>query len=60
MAKSKLQKNLSVTAKGILNIDGDKITIEIEDVGDKNLAEALDIFDGKTVAIKCSHDKDMV
>jgi hypothetical protein len=51
MAKSKITEKHNLTAEGVLNITGDKIVLEVEDLGSRNLAAMLKNFDGELVKI---------
>lgn len=51
MAKSKIVEKHNLAAEGVLNITGDKIVIEVEDLGSRNLATMLKSFDGQLVKI---------
>lgn len=50
---SKISKNYSLKAKGILNVDMDTkiITLSVEDSGDVNLAELISDMNGMDVNI---------
>lgn len=54
----KITKNYKVSAQGTLYVDGDAITISIEDKGDFNLAQLLSDFDGKAVKLSVAYDED--
>ncbi len=56
MAKVKLKEGHSFTGEGILNIDTDtgNVSLEVEDIGVKNLATLLDKFNGALVKISVS------
>lgn len=51
MAKSKITEKHNLAAEGVLNISGDKIVLEVEDLGSRNLAAMLKSFDGELVKI---------
>lgn len=51
MAKSKIVEKHNLAAEGVLNISGDKIVLEVEDLGSRNLATMLKGFDGQLVKI---------
>ena len=51
MAKSKIQEKHNLSVEGVLNIKDDKIVIEVEDLGDRNLATMMKSFDGDLVKI---------
>lgn len=54
----KMQKNYKVSGSGVLNINGDKIIISVEDKGDFNLANVLADLDGCSVKFSFSYDED--
>lgn len=54
----KMQKNYKISGSGVLCIDGDEITICVEDKGDFNLASVLADLDGKPVKFNFSYDED--
>ncbi len=51
MAKSKIVEKHNLSVEGVLNIKDDKIVIEVEDLGSRNLAAMLESFDGQLVKI---------
>lgn len=51
MAKSKIVEKHNLSVEGVLNIQDDKIVLEIEDLGNRNLATMLKSFDGQLVKI---------
>lgn len=51
MAKSKIQEKHNLSVEGVLNITDDKIIIEVEDLGSRNLATMMKSFDGQLVKI---------
>ena len=53
-----MKKNYKVSGSGVLNIDGDKIIVSVEDKGDFNLAYVLSELDGCAVKFSFSHDED--
>ena len=53
-----MKKNYKVSGSGILNIDGDKITISVEDKGDFNLANVLEDLNECSVKFSFSYDED--
>lgn len=53
-----MKKNYKVSGSGVLNIDGDLITISCEDRGEFNLARVLADLDGCSVKFSFSHDED--
>lgn len=54
----KMQKNYKISGSGVLNINGDKIIISVEDKGDFNLANVLADLDGCSVKFSFSYDED--
>ena len=53
-----MKKNYKVSGSGVLNIDGDVITISVEDKGDFNLANVLADLDECSVKFSFSYDED--
>lgn len=53
-----MKKNYKISGSGVLNIDGDMITISVEDRGEFNLAVVLADLDGRDVKFSFSHDED--
>jgi len=60
MAKAKINESHTLSAEGFLNITGDKIMIEAEDVGEKNLADLLIKFNGELVKFSIKKNDDIV
>lgn len=54
----KMTKNYKVSGSGVLGIDGDMITVSVEDKGDFNLARVLADLDGCAVKFSFSYDED--
>lgn len=54
----KMQKNYKVSGSGILNIEGDTITICVEDKGEFNLANVLSELNECSVKFSFSYDED--
>ena len=54
----KMTKNYKVSGNGVLFIDGDTITISIEDKGEFNLASVLSDLNDKPVKFSFSYDED--
>lgn len=54
----KMTKNYKVSGSGILDIDGDMITICVEDKGEFNLANVLSDLNGCSVKFSFSYDED--
>ena len=59
MAKSKLQEKHTISVKGLLGFNGDAITVDVEDVGTKVLAELVKSMNGQEVAINFSYDNEI-
>ena len=55
-----MKKNYKVLGSGILNIDGDIITIAVEDKGEFNLAKVLSDLNECAVKFSFSYDEDYV
>lgn len=54
----KMIKNYKISGSGILSIDGDMITICVEDKGEFNLARVLSDLNGCDVKFSFSYDED--
>ena len=54
----KMTKNYKISGSGILCIDGDAITICVEDKGEFNLALVLSDLNEKPVKFNFSYDED--
>lgn len=54
----KMTKNYKVSGSGVLNIDGDTITVCVEDKGEFNLANVLSDLNGCSVKFSFSYDED--
>ena len=54
----KVIKSMKVSASGILNIDDDDISIEVEDIGVFSLKKLLVNFDGYKIKLSCSYDEE--
>ena len=54
----KMTRHYKVSGNGVLSIDGDMITISIEDKGDFNLASVLSDLNEKPVKFSFSYDED--
>ena len=54
----KMTKNYKVSGSGVLDINGDIITICVEDKGEFNLARVLADLDGCAVKFSFSYDED--
>ena len=61
MAKSKIVETHRVSAEGILDIDTDTgmIVLDVEDIGEKNLADLLVKFNGANVKVVVSLNADV-
>ena len=53
-----MKKNYKVSGSGFLTIDGDKITILVEDKGEFNLANVLSDLNECSVKFSFSYDED--
>lgn len=51
MAKSKITEKHNLSVEGVVSIIGDKIVLEVEDIGSRNLAAMMKSFDGQLVKI---------
>lgn len=57
---SKVSKRSSANIKGLLEIDGDKILVHVEDVAESyNLAGFIKEFDDMEVLVSVSHKEDL-
>ena len=56
----KMTKNYKVSGSGVLYIDGDSISIDVEDKGEFNLAAVLSNLNNKPVKFSFSYDEDYV
>ena len=56
----KMTKNYKVSGSGVLDIDGDMITVCVEDKGEFNLASVLSDLNGCSVKFSFSYDEDYV
>ena len=54
----KVTKSMKVSASGMLNIEDGGIFIEVEDVGTFDLKKLLADFNGRTIKLSCSYDKE--
>ena len=54
----KMTKNYKVSGSGVLDINGDVITISVEDKGDFNLAKVLSDLNRCAVKFSFSYDED--
>jgi hypothetical protein len=53
-----MKKNYKISGSGVLNINGDTITICVEDKGEFNLANVLSDLDGCAVKFSFSYDEE--
>ena len=53
-----MKKNYKVSGSGLLNINGDTITICVEDKGEFNLARVLSDLNDCAVKFRFSYDED--
>lgn len=53
-----MKKNYKVSGSGVLNINGDMITVSVEDKGDFNLARVLSDLNECAVKFSFSYDED--
>ena len=54
----KMQKNYKVSGSGFLTIEGDRITIAVEDKGEFNLANVLSDLNECSVKFSFSYDEE--
>lgn len=59
MAKSKLSEKYSLSVEGILDIRDGDIVVEVDDIGEKNLAGLLAKFNGSNVKISVSFGNEL-
>ena len=53
-----MKKNYKVSGSGVLNIDGDRITVLVEDKGEFNLANVLSDLNECSVKFSFSYDEE--
>ena len=53
-----MKKNYKVSGSGVLDIEGDKIEVIVEDKGEFNLARVLADLNGCAVKFSFSYDED--
>ena len=59
MAKASINKTYKITAKGILNIDDDIVSIENPDTGELiQLSDLFEDFADKSVSLSINYDED--
>lgn len=54
----KMTKNYKISGSGVLYIDGDAISVDVEDKGEFNLASVLIDLNDKPVKFSFSYDED--
>lgn len=60
MAKAAFTKKYTISASGILTIDGEFVGVENMETGEMvGLNDLLDDFDGKTVKITAAYDEEL-
>ena len=60
MAKASVTTKQSLTAKGILNLSGNDILLEIEDGEAISLEDLLKDFDGKSITVAVSYGEEVM
>ena len=60
MAKASVTTKQSLTAKGILNLGGNDILLEIEDGETISLEDLLKDFDGKSITVAVSYGEEVM
>lgn len=58
MAKAAITKKISLAAEGILNLDEDKLSLEITDGEIVNLCDLLSDFDGQPIKFSVNYHED--
>lgn len=53
-----MKKNYKISGSGVLSIDGDTITVSVEEKGDFNLAVVLADLNERPVKFSVSYDED--
>lgn len=53
-----IKYNYNLSVDGLMTIDGDAITVSVEDGGDYSLASLCEYFNGKVVKIIVTYDKE--
>ena len=53
-----IKYNYKLNIKGVMTIDGDNITMSVEDSGDYSLAYLCEDFNGKIVKITVAYDEE--
>ena len=57
MAKSKISEKYSLNVEGILDVK--EMTIDVEEIGTKNLKDSMNTFDGKCVKISVTYGEEI-
>lgn len=60
MSKASVTTKQSLTAKGILNLSGNDILLEIEDGEAISLEDLLKDFDGKSITVAVSYGEEVM
>lgn len=55
----KIHEKHTISIKGVLELVGDKITLEVEDLGSKNLSQVISKFDGQNVSLTISYEDEI-
>lgn len=58
MAKSKINEKYSLNVEGVLDVK--EMTIDVEEIGTKQLSDLIKTFDGKNVKISVSYGEEIV
>ena len=53
-----IKYNYKLNVKGLMTVDGNNITMSVEDSGDFSLAGLCEDFDGKVVKITVTYDEE--
>jgi hypothetical protein len=57
LAKSKISENFSLSVEGILDIN--EMTVDVEEIGTKQLKDLMNSFDGKNVKISVTYGEEI-
>lgn len=57
---TEIKKNYKIDGSGVLNIDNNIITIDIEDYGELNLSDILKDLNGRYIKFTFSYDENYV
>jgi hypothetical protein len=60
MGKSKIQEKFSLSVEGVLDNEADEITLDVEEIGTKNLRELLKDFNSKNVKISVTYGEEII